>query len=79
MVMLGSGDPGPEHGLRVMEQNHRGRAVGWVGFSVPTSHRITAAADILQHAEPVRAVRTEPAVRARAYGARAPWRTRREG
>ena len=47
VVMLGSGDPGLEHGLRVMEQNHRGRAVGWVGFSVPTSHRITAAADIL--------------------------------
>ena len=47
VVMLGSGDPGLEHGMRTMEQNHRGRAVGWVGFSVPMSHKITAAADIL--------------------------------
>ena len=47
VVMLGSGDPGLEHGMRTMEQNHRGRAVGWVGFSVPMSHKITAASDIL--------------------------------
>ena len=33
--------------MQRMEWEHKGRAVGWVGFSVPVSHRITAAADIL--------------------------------
>lgn len=47
VVMLGSGDPGLEDGMRSMEHRFKGRAVGWVGFSVPVSHRITAAADIL--------------------------------
>ena len=47
VVMLGSGDPGLEDGMREMEHRFKGRAVGWVGFSVPVSHRITAAADIL--------------------------------
>jgi starch synthase len=45
--MLGSGDPGLEHGMREMERCHKGRVVGWVGFSVPVSHKITAGADIL--------------------------------
>jgi len=47
IVLLGSGDPGLEEGLRHVERAFRGRAVGWVGFSVPVSHRITAAVDIL--------------------------------
>ena len=47
VVMLGSGDPGLEDRMRQMEDEFKGRAVGWVGFSVPVSHRITAAADIL--------------------------------
>ena len=47
VVMLGSGDPGLEHGMREMERCHKGRVVGWVGFSVPVSHKITAGADIL--------------------------------
>ena len=47
VVMLGSGDHQLEEAMRQMENDHRGRAVGWVGFSVPVSHRITAAADIL--------------------------------
>ena len=32
---------------REMETRFKGRAVGWVGFSVPVSHRITAGADML--------------------------------
>lgn len=47
VVMLGSGDHQLEEAMRQMENDHKGRAVGWVGFSVPVSHRITAAADIL--------------------------------
>lgn len=47
IVLLGSGDPGLEDGLRGVEHRFRGSAVGWVGFSVPVSHRITAAVDIL--------------------------------
>ena len=47
VVLLGSGDPHLEDGLRSMEHRFRGFAVGWVGFSVPVSHRITAAVDIL--------------------------------
>ena len=47
VVLLGSGDPGLEEGLRHAERSFRGKAVGWVGFSVPVSHRITAAVDIL--------------------------------
>jgi|TARA_B110000967_G_scaffold134389_1_gene137206 hypothetical protein len=46
-VLLGSGDPGLENGLRQIEMNFPGNAVGWVGFSVPVSHRITSAIDIL--------------------------------
>ena len=77
VVMLGSGDPGLEHGMRTMEQNHRGRAVGWVGFSVPMSHKITAAADILAMPSRFERLRFEPAVRAAvrdaARGARDGW------
>ena len=47
VVLLGSGDHGLEEGLRHVEHSFRGKAVGWVGFSVPVSHRITAAVDIL--------------------------------
>jgi starch synthase len=47
VVFLGSGDPRLEEGLRNAERQFRGRVVGWVGFSVPVSHRITAAVDIL--------------------------------
>lgn len=47
IVLLGSGDPGLEAGLRDVEHRFRGQAVGWVGFSVPVSHKITAAVDIL--------------------------------
>lgn len=47
LVCLGSGDPALEARLRDVEARFKGQAVGWVGFSVPVSHRITAACDIL--------------------------------
>lgn len=34
-------------GMRWMENTYPDRARGWVGFNVPMSHKITAAADIL--------------------------------
>jgi len=45
-VMLGSGDKGLEDWMRHMEMSHSDKFRGWVGFSVPMSHRITAGADI---------------------------------
>ncbi|GFR41537.1 hypothetical protein Agub_g2250 [Astrephomene gubernaculifera] len=47
LVCLGSGTPDLEAGLRWLEGEFRDRARGWVGFNVPFSHRLTAAADIL--------------------------------
>ncbi|OEL33344.1 Soluble starch synthase 1, chloroplastic/amyloplastic [Dichanthelium oligosanthes] len=46
-VMLGSGDPELENWMKSTESNCRDKFRGWVGFSVPVSHRITAACDIL--------------------------------
>ncbi|GJN00849.1 hypothetical protein PR202_ga18070 [Eleusine coracana subsp. coracana] len=46
-VMLGSGDPDFEAWMRSTESNSRDKFRGWVGFSVPVSHRITAGCDIL--------------------------------
>ncbi|XXG90032.1 hypothetical protein AAC387_Pa12g1896 [Persea americana] len=46
-VMLGSGDPNTEEWMRASEHNHKDKFRGWVGFSVPVSHRITAGCDIL--------------------------------
>jgi len=40
--MLGSGDPELEDWMRSTESNFRDKFRGWVGFSVPVSHRITA-------------------------------------
>ncbi|GMH34036.1 hypothetical protein BSKO_01870 [Bryopsis sp. KO-2023] len=45
LVCLGTGDPNLENGLRWLDSFNN--ACGWVGFNVPLSHRITAAADIL--------------------------------
>lgn len=47
IVCLGTGDPALEDGLRWMESEFPQSARGWVGFNVPFSHRLTAAADIL--------------------------------
>ncbi|GIL90265.1 hypothetical protein Vretimale_16336 [Volvox reticuliferus] len=47
LVCLGSGNKDLEDGLRWLEGSFRDRARGWVGFNVPLSHRLTAAADIL--------------------------------
>lgn len=47
VVCLGTGDSALEDGLRWMEQEFPDSARGWVGFNVPFSHRLTAAADIL--------------------------------
>ncbi|XP_039842531.1 starch synthase 1, chloroplastic/amyloplastic-like isoform X1 [Panicum virgatum] len=46
-VMLGSGDQELEDWMRSTESNFRDKFRGWVGFSVPVSHRITAGCDIL--------------------------------
>jgi|AntAceMinimDraft_1070359.scaffolds.fasta_scaffold05036_3 starch synthase len=46
VVMLGSGDVHLEGMLLQLQNNHKGYAVGRVGFSVPMAHRITAASDI---------------------------------
>jgi hypothetical protein len=40
--MLGSGDPELEDWMRSTESNFKDKFRGWVGFSVPVSHRITA-------------------------------------
>ncbi|KAG2432682.1 hypothetical protein HYH02_006667 [Chlamydomonas schloesseri] len=47
LVCLGSGNKDLEDGLRWLEGEFRDRARGWVGFNVPFSHKLTAAADIL--------------------------------
>ncbi|KAF2299449.1 hypothetical protein GH714_031979 [Hevea brasiliensis] len=47
LVMLGTGRQDLEVMLRKFESQHNDRVRGWVGFSVKTSHRITAGADIL--------------------------------
>lgn len=47
LVCLGTGDPALENGFRWLESEHRNAARGWVGFNVPMSHKITAAADLL--------------------------------
>lgn len=41
-VMLGSGDPELEDWMRSTESDFKDKFRGWVGFSVPVSHRITA-------------------------------------
>ncbi|AQL01916.1 Starch synthase I [Zea mays] len=46
-VMLGSGDPELEDWMRSTESIFKDKFRGWVGFSVPVSHRITAGCDIL--------------------------------
>jgi len=46
LVLLGSGREDLESMMRDME-NQNGNCKAWVGFSVRTAHRITAAADIL--------------------------------
>lgn len=40
--MLGSGDPIFEGWMRSTESSYKDKFRGWVGFSVPVSHRITA-------------------------------------
>ncbi|PNW83927.1 hypothetical protein CHLRE_04g215150v5 [Chlamydomonas reinhardtii] len=47
LVCLGSGNKDLEDGLRWLEAEFKDRARGWVGFNVPFSHKLTAAADIL--------------------------------
>ncbi|XP_073386022.1 granule-bound starch synthase 2, chloroplastic/amyloplastic isoform X2 [Physcomitrium patens] len=47
LVMLGTGRKDYEDMLRHFEGSHRDKVRGWVGFSVTTSHRITAGVDIL--------------------------------
>jgi len=47
IVCLGTGDPDLEAGLRWLEAAHPDRARAWVGFNVPFSHKLTAAADLL--------------------------------
>eukprot|EP00793_Prasinoderma_coloniale_P003127 PRCOL_00006594-RA len=47
LVMLGSGDKDMEAQMQTTENEFRERFRGWVGFSVPVSHRITAGCDIL--------------------------------
>lgn len=47
LVCLGAGNKDLEDGLRWLEGQHRDKARGWVGFNVPFSHRLTAAADIV--------------------------------
>ncbi|KAI3987977.1 hypothetical protein MKX01_021091 [Papaver californicum] len=46
-VMLGSGDKQTEDWMRATETANRDKFIGWVGFNVPISHRITAGSDIL--------------------------------
>ena len=47
LVLLGSGRDDLENMLRDMENRNNDKCRAWVGFSVRTAHRITAAADIL--------------------------------
>lgn len=46
-VMLGSGDRRTENWMRSTESNYKEKFRGWVGFSIPVSHRITAGCDML--------------------------------
>ncbi|KAJ4955953.1 hypothetical protein NE237_012736 [Protea cynaroides] len=46
-IMLGSGDRQFENWMRALESTYKDKFRGWVGFSVPVSHRITAGCDIL--------------------------------
>uniref|UniRef100_A0ACD5V951 Uncharacterized protein n=1 Tax=Avena sativa TaxID=4498 RepID=A0ACD5V951_AVESA len=47
LVMLGTGRDDLERMLRHFEWQHNDKVRGWVGFSVPMAHRITAGADVL--------------------------------
>ena len=47
LVMLGSGDPTIESWMKMSESTYKDRFRGWVGFSVPVSHKITAECDTL--------------------------------
>mmetsp|Transcript_36244 Transcript_36244/g.80653 ORF Transcript_36244/g.80653 Transcript_36244/m.80653 type:complete len:615 (-) Transcript_36244:1049-2893(-) len=47
LVCLGTGDKNLEDGMRWLESAYRDKARAWVGFNVPFSHRLTAAADIV--------------------------------
>ncbi|CAN6208163.1 unnamed protein product [Urochloa humidicola] len=47
LVMLGSGRGDLERMLQHLERAHHDKVRGWVGFSVPMAHRITAGADVL--------------------------------
>jgi len=47
LVMLGSGDPLIESWMKMSESTYKDRFRGWVGFSVPVAHKITAGCDIL--------------------------------
>ena len=47
VVMLGSGVPEYEQQMRRAEQERPDAFRGWVGFSIPVSHRIMAGCDIL--------------------------------
>ena len=47
-VLIAEGtDPARQAGMRWMESSYPDAARGWVGFNVPMSHKITAAADLL--------------------------------
>ncbi|CAN6173129.1 unnamed protein product [Urochloa humidicola] len=47
LVMLGTGRGDLERMLQHLERAHHDKVRGWVGFSVPMAHRITAGADVL--------------------------------
>ncbi|KAK8455183.1 hypothetical protein SEVIR_4G099100v4 [Setaria viridis] len=47
LVMLGAGRGDLERMLQHLERMHQDKVRGWVGFSVPMAHRITAGADVL--------------------------------
>nr|CAB3470102.1 unnamed protein product [Digitaria exilis] len=47
LVMLGAGRADLERMLQHLERSHSDKVRGWVGFSVPMAHRITAGADVL--------------------------------
>ncbi|CAI7927671.1 unnamed protein product, partial [Closterium sp. NIES-54] len=46
-IMLGSGDAEYESWMAWAEGEYRDKFRGWVGFSVPVAHRMTAGCDIL--------------------------------
>lgn len=47
VIMLGSGDPDYEKWMAWAESAYKDKYRGWVGFSVPVAHRITAGCDVL--------------------------------